>query len=201
MNQRISCFALIAALSACAPHEEAEAPASLTSELTEIDACGYEGCLGPHHPAAGLEFGDLLMGAPIERIPAQASESLGDCVHQPLPGDGPVGLCSFVIDGVTYVVNGGKVVMKSIEVARPPAAGLPFALRGDEGPEEVLAALRTSTVVPMISETLPGGGVVTVRNADTLRNERGAPMRLDVLFTSDGRMTSILMQDVSAPSD
>jgi hypothetical protein len=200
MNQRISCFALIAALSACAPHEEAEAPASLTSELTEIDACGYEGCLGPHHPAAGLEFGDPLMGAPIDRIPAQATESFGDCVHQPLPGDGPVGLCSFVIDGVTYVVNGGKVVLKSIDVARPPAAGLPFALRGDEGAEEAMAVLRASTAIPIITETLPGG-VVTVRNADTLRNELGAPMVLSVLFTSGDRMTTILMQDVSAPSD
>lgn len=194
-------------LTACTPPPEmvgegrdAEEQAKLAREIAEIDACGYAGCSGPHHSADHVEFGALPMGAPVRAIPEGATESLGDCVGRPFLEDGPVGLCSFVIDGVVHVVNGGKVVLKSIDFAAPPTSGLPFGLRGDEAPDEALATVRSATGLPMTLSELPGE-IADIRNDDVLRNALGANFVLGIAFTPDGRLAVIALQDVAAPAD
>lgn len=201
---RAALCATLLALASCAPSPEEMEQREYEADVADIEACGYAGCRGPHHPAEGLEFGALQMGAPVSRMPEGVSDPFGDCIGQPLANDGPVGLCSFVIDGVVHVVNGGAVRTKTIYLApnmpAPPVGGLPFGLSGDETPDETLAIVRAATNVPMTLDTLSEGGAF-VENQDVLRNTRGVPMMLYISFDDDGGMIALMLRDVSAPTD
>lgn len=194
---------LALALAACTPAPPAERETSRDfdygSYLADIDACGYVNCSGPHHPAEGLEFGALLMGEPVSAMPENATDPFGDCVSQHASGHGPPGSCSFILDGIVYVVSRGKVATKNIFVDRPPAAGLPFGLRGDETAEQTLAIVQATTDVPFVIERM--GATAFVSNDEAIRNSNGAPMWLSIWFTDEGRLGGFTLQDLSVEAD
>jgi hypothetical protein len=200
-------IALLAAICACASigeggAQDCYAPVPLRdviAELSEIDACGYSGCQGVHYPAGPLDFGVLPMGAPVAAIPAGVSRSLGDCVGRPFGDDGPVGFCAFMLDGMTFVVKGGRVVAKGVDFQEAPNATLPFGLRRGQTPEQALAALRENVVVPFsICEVHAGWRLM--QNDVILRNQAGTPLLFSVRFVSDG-LEFVSLEDPSALSD
>lgn len=194
--------ALVLLLSACAPPADVPSPSltpaqqrQLADELEQIDTCGYVGCRGPFHIASELDIGEFPMGLSVSDLPGDAS-----CSHVALQNYGSARMCGFTRDGVIYVAVDGRIISKSIDVADPPRAGLPFGLQGGQTMDQALAAMREHTNTPLSVKTFPAGGGQYISNDDILKNAHDHPFLFSLLFVND-RLIRILLQDPSAPTD
>ena len=188
---------LCAALSCCGAPEQAADQSALAERLAEVDACGYEGCRGPFYPVDDLEFGAPLIGASISAPPTDAEEtSCGDRDFAQLTGT----ICSYRRGGVIYLLNSGRLTNKQVMLSQVPSSSLPYGLRGDETPEQVVAQLESVTHLSMWIDPVPGS-IRIVRNAGTMRNALGAPVWLFVVFDEDDHMIFVELLDPSIPAD
>lgn len=158
---------LLACFAGCAvPPASAQEAHPLLSEAPE--RCGRNPCEGQFYRSYQLEFGRHLIGA-----------STRVCDRE----------CEFEEAGVGYIVVRGRVDAMRIDVGgtRLP---LPFGLRGDQTPEDALAAMQRVTSIPLeVSDRADGGREVAVQGS--LKNALGRPQRFRLVFTPEGRLNLI----------
>lgn len=131
--------------------------------------CGRDRCQGLFYRSDDLEFGRHLVGA-----------STRVCDRD----------CEFAEAGVRYIVVRGRIDAKRIDVGATTI--LPFGLRGDETPDQALAAMQRVTTIPLELTTLDDGGrVVTVQGS--LKNALRRPQTFRLRFTPEGRLYMIDM--------
>jgi hypothetical protein len=159
---------LLACFAGCSapPANAQEAHPLLTSAPAR---CGRERCEGAFYRSDELEFGRHLIGART-RVCDRG--------------------CEFVEAGVRYVVVRSRIDAMRIDVGATTI--LPFGLRGDETPEEGLAAMRGVTSIPLeLSGREDGDRVVTVQGS--LKNALGRPEWFNLVFTPEDRLYMIEM--------
>jgi hypothetical protein len=193
-------FALPILALGCAPEAGLERTTASTpsrdlqSEMAEIDACSYVGCLGPFYVADELDIGDISMGELVTALPSDVF-----CDRADLQNHGPAQICGFTREGVSYVLMNGRVIGKQIAVGDAPSLGLPLGLRAGQTPTETIEILREHTEALFNVATFPHGARY-VGHHDVLKNSDDNPFLFTLLFVED-RLAVILLQDPSAPSD
>lgn len=160
---------LLACFAGCAaPPASAQEAHPLLTEAPE--RCGRDRCEGVFYRSDSLEFGNHQIGA-----------STRVCNRE----------CEFEEAGVRYIAVRSRIDAKRIDVGGTGTI-LPFGLRGDETPEEALAAMQRVTSIPLeVSDRADGGREVAVQGS--LKNALGRPQRFRLLFTPEGQFNLIEM--------
>ena len=162
---------LLASFAGCdAPPASAQAHPLLTEAP---ERCGRDPCEGAFYRSDQLEFGRHLIGAPT-RV----------CGRD----------CEFEEAGVRYIAVRNRIDAMRIDVGATRTF-LPFGLRGDETPEEALAAMQRVTSIPLeVSARADGGHEIAVQGS--LKNALDRPQRFRLVFTPEGAFNLIEMYAV-----
>lgn len=167
MRGWLAAVLLVCFASCAAPPASAQEAHPLLTEAPE--RCGRDRCEGLFYRSDSLEFGSHQIGA-----------STRVCNRE----------CEFEEAGVLYIVVRSRIDAKRIDVGE--TAILPFGLRGDETPEEALAAMRRVTSIPLeVSDRADGGREVAVQGS--LKNALRRPQRFRLVFTPEGQFNLIEM--------